>query len=272
MVTAAAQIAPQPGIQPHQSPIVAAIDRWMYVGMAVFFLTVTLAGFVPDSVAKIASVEAGIRPPFPLVLHLHAVLMGAFLVLLLAQSTLAATGRQAYHQQLGLTAFVLVPALVIVGVILSPTMYHQFWNLAQTAPAEFQAQIQQGLSRAENIMLMQIRVGIVFPLFITIALLARKTDPGLHKRLMFLATAVALPAAITRIGWLPQSFPESPLYPHLYMLLAASPMLLWDLYRSRTLHRAYVIWLAVMVPSALVIHGLWDTPWWHATAQRLMGV
>lgn len=33
-------------------------------------------------------------------------------------------------------------------------------------------------------MLMQIRVGIVFPLFITIALLARKTDPGLHKRLM----------------------------------------------------------------------------------------
>lgn len=240
--------------------------------MAVFFLTVTLVGFVPDSVFKVALVEAGIRPSFPVVLHLHAVLMGAFLVLLLAQSVLAATGRQAYHQQLGLTAVVLVPALVIVGLILVPTIYHHFLGAAQTAPAAFQAHVQQGVWEFENIMLMQIRVGIVFPLFIAIALLARKTDPGLHKRMMFLATAVALPAAFSRMGWLPHTVPDSPLSLHLYMLLAVSPMMLWDLWRRRTLHRAYVIWLGVLLPSALLIHGLWDTAWWHATAQRLMGV
>ena len=52
-------------------------DRWIYVFMAALFIATTLAGFIPDSLAKIAAVEAGQRAPFPPVLHLHAVLMGA---------------------------------------------------------------------------------------------------------------------------------------------------------------------------------------------------
>ena len=52
----------------------------------------------------LADVEAGERPPLPPVLHVHAVLMGTYLLLRLAQTTLAATGRQAWHQRLGLAA------------------------------------------------------------------------------------------------------------------------------------------------------------------------
>ena len=69
------------------------IDRWIYVGTAASFIVITLTGFIPDSLMKIAAVQAGVRPPFPLVLHLHALLMGSFLVFLLAQTTLMATGR-----------------------------------------------------------------------------------------------------------------------------------------------------------------------------------
>src|SRR6478672_8235797 len=74
-----------------------ALDRWIYVFTAVSFIAVALAGFLPDSAHKIALVQSGGRPPFPLVLHLHAVLMGSFLLLLLAQTTLAATGRIDLH-------------------------------------------------------------------------------------------------------------------------------------------------------------------------------
>jgi hypothetical protein len=240
--------------------------------MAAFFVVITLTGFIPDSLTKLAAIEAGQRPPFPLVLHLHSILMGAFLLLLLAQTILAATGRQAHHQRLGLAAVVLAPALVVVGFILVPTMYNMGWNILQVAPPEARASIEEALQGARNIMLMQIRIGILFPLFILIALMARKTDSGLHKRMMFLAIAPALPAAFDRMTWLPHTLPESPLSPDLYVLFAVSPLFIWDLVRSGTVHKAYLIWLAFLVPSSILIHSLWDSDWWHATAPRLVGL
>src|SRR5205085_3381891 len=106
------------------TPRAHSIDRWIFVGMAVWFIAIVVVGFVPDSMMKVALVKAGVRPPFPLVLHLHAVLMGSFLLLLLAQTVMVATGRCALHKQVGIAAFVLVPALVVVGLILAPTMYY----------------------------------------------------------------------------------------------------------------------------------------------------
>ena len=70
--------------------------------MAAWFIAIVLAGFIPDSLQKIGLVQTGQRAPFPLVLHMHAVLMGSFLLLLLAQSWLMATGRSAQHMRLGL--------------------------------------------------------------------------------------------------------------------------------------------------------------------------
>jgi hypothetical protein len=185
---------------------------------------------------------------------------------------LAARGELQHHRRLGLASVVLVPALVVVGFVLVPTIYHQVWNALQTAPAQAQAGIQELLSFLDNIILVQVRVGIAFPLFVLIALMARKTDSGLHKRMMFLALAPALPAAFDRMTWLPTTLPESPLSPDLYILLAVAPMFIWDLVRTRKVHKAYAIWLAFMVPSSILIHSLWDTDWWHATAPRLVGL
>ncbi len=259
----------------HASPgraFATVIDRWIYVFMAASFIAYTLIGFVPDSFVKLATVHAGQRPPFPPVLHAHAVLMGAFLVLLLAQSLLAATGRLQYHRSLGVAAVVLGPALVIVGFVLVPTMYHQVWGMVQSAPVEIRPAIEQGLRGFDNIILVQIRIGVLFPIFLAIALAARKSDPGLHKRMMFLAVAIALPAAFDRMTWLPTSLPGSALTLELYLFLAIAPMLVWDLVRTRAVHKAYVIWLLVNLPAAVLVHSLWDSEWWHTTARQLMGV
>ena len=116
------------------------------------------------------------------------------------------------------------------------------------------------------------RIGILFPLFLAIGLKARGRNAGMHKRMMFLATAMALPAGIDRIPWLPHTMPASPLSVDLYTLAAISPMLIWDVVRNRSVHRAYWICLVAYVPFALMVHGLWDTPWWHQTARQIMGV
>lgn len=256
--------------QSSSSPLARAIDRWIWVFMAAFFVAITLTGFIPDSLMKIEMVRAGARAPFPPILHAHAVLMGTFLLLLLAQATLMATGQRDRHMLLGRVAFVLVPAIVVVGFILVPTIYQQVWNAAQVVPAPAQEKLRHLLRFLDNIALLQLRIGILFPICIALALRARRTDSGFHKRMMFLATVLPLPAAIDRIDWLPTTMPNGPLATDLYTLLAISPMFLWDVIRHRTVHRAYWVWLALFLPFAVAAHLLWDTPAWHALASQVL--
>jgi len=253
------------------TPRAHAIDRWIFVFMAAWFIVVTLVGFVPDALAKVAAVKAGLRPPFPTVLHVHAVLMGSFLLLLLAQSVMMATGRCAQHKKVGIAAFVLVPALIVVGVILAPTIYHQVAAGAQFGPPQVREALAPVLPRLENILLLQIHAGVLFGVFMTMALLARSANSGFHKRMVFLATGVPLLASIDRVGWLPTTFPASPMSSDGYLLLVLAPMFLWDVIRNRRVHEAYVVWAAIYLPASLIMYRLWDTPWWHATARAILG-
>lgn len=254
------------------TPRAHPIDRWIFVFMAAWFVAVILTGFIPDSLTKVAAVEAGDRPPFPLVLHLHAVLMASFLLLVLAQTTLMATGRFEFHRRLGVAAFAVAPALVVVGIVLVPTMFHQTWDALRTSSGAQKAKLEHLLFVRENIMLVQIRMGILFPLFLIIGLRARGLDAGLHKRMMMLATGMSLPFGIDRITWLPNTYPASFVTIDLYALLAIAPMFIWDVIRNRRVHEAYVIWLGVNLPFAVAVYTLWGTPWWEATSRHLMGV
>ncbi|MGE5563999.1 MAG: hypothetical protein ACM3ZV_11950 [Bacillota bacterium] len=249
-----------------------SIDRWIFVGMAVWFILIVLVGFVPDAIMKVASVRAGARPPFPLILHIHAVVMGSFLLLLLAQTVVVAAGRNRLHKRVGLAAFALVPALLIVGFILAPTMYHQVWVGAHFGPPQVRAALAPVVPLVENILLLQISAGLLFALFMTVALRARAEQPGVHKRMIFLATAVPLGAAIDRMHWLPSSMPVSPWASYAYILAAIAPMFIWDVIRNRRVHEAYVIWLAIYLPVAALVTFVWDKPWWHSGAERIMGV
>jgi hypothetical protein len=192
--------------------------------------------------------------------------------LLQAQTWLMATGRSALHMKLGIAGVVRAAALVAVGFILAPTMYYETWNALASAPPEARAKLQELLSIKEDILLLQLRIGILFPLFLAIGIRARRGNAGLHKRMMILATVMALPAGIARIPWLPTTMPASPLSVDLYTVLAVSPMLVWDVVRNHSLHRAYWIWFAVTIPFAVAVNLLWDTPAWHATARQIMGV
>jgi hypothetical protein len=254
------------------TPRAHPIDRWIFVFMAAWFIAITLIGFIPDSIMKIGMVGSGARPHFPPILHLHAVLMGSFLLLLLAQTSLMALGRRELHIRLGLLGIALAAALVTAGFVLVPTMYYETWYGLQSASPDARPGLRSLLSIKENILLLQMRVGLLFSLLLLVGLRARRGDAGVHKRMMIIATAMALPAAIDRMTWLPTTFPVNPLSTDLYTLPALSPMLAWDLARNHRVHKAYWIWLAAFVPLSLVVHALWDTPWWHETARGLLRV
>lgn len=249
----------------------AFVDRWIYVFMAGLFIATVFTGFIPDSIEKMEDVATGRRAPFPPILHVHAILMGLWLTLLLVQATLMATGRPAIHKQLGLLAMVLAPAMVAAGFLLIPAMDGQIIDGIRHGPPEVAARLRTVLPIVVNIMLIQIRIGLIFAILVAIGLSARRFDPELHKRLMFLATAAALPAATDRIPWLPSTLPGSPLTAELWPLLVIAPMFLWDIFRLRRIHRAYMIWFAVLLVPAIAMHLLWGTDWWRHTALALLG-
>jgi len=241
--------------------------------MAVFFIVTTLVGFVPSSIGKVMAARAGITPPLPAVLHVHAVLMGSWLLLLLTQATLMATGRRTYHMQLGIAGMVLAPAMVATGFVLVPTMVAYNWAVIEAVPPEM---LEWGAERTKmflsSLVAAQIAVGVLFGVFVAWAMLVRRSDPGTHKRLLFLATAMPLAAAIDRMAFLPTSYPESGLSPIGWPVVWILPMFLWDLFRLRRVHRAYIAWGALYFPVAAIVYYLWWSPGWMAFAQRLVGV
>lgn len=251
------------------SPLARAIDRWIYVFMAGWFMVIVLGGFVPDAIGKVIAVRAGLRPPFAPILHVHAVLMGSLLLLLLAQTILMATGRRERHQWLGRSMMVLAPAIFVTWLILVPTVYHQFWYAAQSPAAP--VPVKKFADALNDIFLGQMRVAILFPLFIFIALQARKADPGLHKRMMILAIATLLPPAFARMWWLPHPFPGLMTF-DFYILLVLSPMFVWDVIRTRTIPRAYLIWVGFYAVVAIPAYALFGSPWLDSTVPRIMGV
>ncbi len=266
------QLTRSPARPSAEAGLTAFVDRWIWTFMAGLFLAVVLVGFIPDSLTKLAALRAGTRPPFPPVLHVHAVLTGSWLLLLLAQTTLMATGRRAWHMQLGLLAMVLAPAIVIAGVVLIPTRYALLLDFIHALPPAEQARLADRMVLPNNLLLFQLRTGLLFALFVGLGLRARKRDSGMHKRLMILATALPMPAAVDRILWLPTTVPHNPIAQDLYTLLLVSPMFAWDLYRLGRVHRAYLLWLGALLPFTVAFQFVWGTPWWQAFVPRLMGV
>ncbi len=245
------------------------VDRWIYVFMATLFIATALVGFIPDSIDLLHDVNSGQRPPIPVALHLHAVLMGLWLLLLLAQTSLAATGRKELHMKLGLASVALVPMMVVamIGAV------DQLWGMVAAMPPDalppnVLARVKVRLS---NSLLEQIRLMILFPLLVGWAVLARKRYPQTHRRLMILATALMLPAAVDRMAWVPNTLPASPVSIWLSTLVLLMPAFAYDIFRRGHLHRAYLLGIAANLPFCLASYLLWGSSWWLATSALIVG-
>lgn len=253
----------------HTGAFARFADRWVYVFMGGLFILTALVGFIPTSMRVLAAVQAGQRPAPSPILHVHALLMGSWLLLFLAQTTLVPTGRTAQHRKLGLLAVVLAPAVMVamIGVVKSS------WSLHVSLPPDL---LTPGESRRigfmSNVLLEQVRMATLFAVFVTWAFLSRRRDLEMHKRMMVLATVMPLPAAIDRMAWLPGTMVQGPAYMALYTLLWLSPVLIYDMAWRGRVHRAYVIGIALNLPFVIASYFLWGSPRWFEVAPRLMGV
>jgi hypothetical protein len=256
---------------PATSAVARFADRWVYVFMAGLFIVTALAGFIPDSIAILSEIRAHARPPLPPVMHMHALLMGSWLLLLFAQTLMVATGRRALHRKIGTVAVVLVP-LILVSMVSLVRIGFQDVAMAAAAPGPDPAEMSNLRLIVSTLLPEQVRAALFFGIFTGWALWVRNWDSEAHKRLMVLATLMPLPAAIDRLDWLPSTMPASADSSSLYMLLWLSPVLFYDLLRRGRVHRVYVIGLLLNLPLAVASHFLSGSSWWIATAPRLVGI
>jgi len=220
------------------------------------FVATAVIGFAPRS----ATILAGTMPMPPLAVHVHAFLMTAWLALLAVQAGLIAAGKQQLHRTLGVASFVLAPALLAGLVAVTIVRYH---DLTEIGVGTF----------ASNILFLQIRSIVLFPLFVIWAMAVRRTDVETHKRMLILATFVLLDAAVARHVWLPGNDVTASYDPtHAYWLLLLVPALVYDTVRLGRPHRAYVVGLALILPCVLATHFVWNAPGWHSIAAAWMGV
>ena len=175
------------------------------------------------------------------------------------QAGLVAAGKARRHRALGVASFALAPALLV--------------GLIAVAVVRYPDSTEAGVGAiASNILFLQIRSIVLFPMFLGWAMAVRRTDAETHKRMLILATFVLLDAAVARHVWLPGNDIAVSYDPtHIYWLLLLVPALVHDTIRLGRLHRAYLVGLARILPCVIATHFVWNTPRWHAMAAALMG-
>lgn len=218
---------------------------WIYVGLALSMSVTVFWGF---SYTYFAPLVAGTYPAVSPAIHLHGWSYFLWFLLLPVQASLIATGRRRMHITLGTASLALAAVMVFTGVLVASV------------------RIQQGLIAAEPDELTMfwrdfgqlIMYNMVLFVGFYGAAMVRRDQPHFHKRMIVLASASVLPAAIFRIivgltgfHWL--ATPEW-VMPAAFFLPAAFIVvgMVNDRRVRGRIHHAYVVGL----PILLVVHGL----------------
>ncbi len=163
------------------------------VAMAVAAAATVVAGFAPSyylkSLLHVTQFPTGkpIPSSLPALIHAHAVLFSAWIVLLIIQTALSATGRIRLHRRLGYAGAVMALGMMALGIATAIRGARDGWAPGGPYP--------------DALAFMIVGLGdiVVFTTFIGLGL-AYRTRPPLHKRFMILGTIGGLMwPAITRM-------------------------------------------------------------------------
>jgi len=228
-------------------------ERMFFALASVAMIAVIAIGFAPSFYLRgVIAAPHPYEPLIPLVFA-HGLLFSAFLLLFAAQTWLAAAGRVDLHMKLGLSAFVILPIMVIVAIFVS--LGGVFRPI--TAPP--------GLSPLSWLAVPLIDIPVFATLF---GLgLANRARPEIHKRFMFLGMTDMMQPGFGRwplpFSPLTTAFVGTVVLPALFILA----LLVWDLRSRGRPSNVTVIGGALIVAIAAVKPLIWATPWWLGFAK-----
>jgi hypothetical protein len=227
----------------------AAGPRVFFIGFALIAAAIVLAGFARTFYFR-PFTDARPLPPLVVV---HGIVFTAWIVLLLVQTTLVASGRTAVHRRLGTAGGVLAALMVVVG-----------WMTAIAAVRRgFIAGGNAGVADPLAGLALSLRDLLAFAALVAAGLYYRRT-PETHKRLLVLATVNLLPAAVGRLPVSPALFPAI-----IIGLAVAGPIHDW--LTGHRLHWTYAWGVPFTILTMLAAFPVGRTEVWQRFAGWLTG-
>jgi hypothetical protein len=192
--------------------------------MSLVLLAVVIAGFARTFYLR----ELFDVPPIPPHVYVHGVVLTAWFVWFVLQSSLVTAARVDLHRRLGIAGAALGLAVIVVSVMTVMEMGPRLRFL-----------LHRGILEPE--VLAKIVWGDVgsissFAALLTLGLAFRR-QPGIHKRLMFLASVSLVGPAAGRIAGWPLNLSPVLLAAATFLLLLAS-LLVYDMANNRRMHPA----------------------------------
>jgi uncharacterized membrane protein YozB (DUF420 family) len=232
-------------------------DRTMIAAAVVAIWVAIVLGFGIDIVKR----AHGHALNFPLVTHLHVIAYTGWLVLLASQVWLVRTGRTAMHRRRGAAAWVLLPAMLVLG---PATAYYGVAD-NRYMPDKWIAWLSVNYTNA---------IGSI--VLLAAGLLMRR-NAAAHKRLMVMGTIAVTEPGFSRI-WAP--FLEARLgdgYAGFYVSTYMGTVLLviavggYDLATRRRLHPAYVGAALWIFANEALADWLFHEPFWLHMMKSMTG-
>jgi hypothetical protein len=220
-------------------------DHFFFFGMGLLMLATVFVGF-----AGTYYLAGLFRAPLPsLIIHVHGAVFSCWILLLVAQTSLASAGRVDIHRRLGIAGFLLACLMVIVGVLAATDSLVREAGPAGRDPKFFY------IIPMSNM--------LVFATLILFAFRARSNPPA-HKRLILVATTALLIAAIARWPFVivHGNVRMAALFSYIFLLFLVA----YDLWSTRKVHRALLWAGAFLVFVEQISIPIGKTAAWHAFA------
>ena len=224
-------------------------DHTFFRSMAIIIAVAVLVGFARTYGSALLNGTSTV----PWIIHLHAVVFTAWLMLFVVQTTLIGRDRVALHRTVGTAGMFLAASMLIVGVAAAITVARL--GRRGIPGVEF--------PDPEGFMLLSIVAIAVFSVLVSAAWVYRR-KPQIHKRLMLMATAGPLVGpGVSR--WPVVSGNSAAIGILVVSFLLAGPI--YDLVTRRRIHPAYIVGVVLgLLGAPPVVMAMSATAAWHSAA------
>ena len=222
-------------------------SRGGYLALTCLLIAMVIRGFWPSYFGHLVS--GGVHRPW--LIHLHGAIFSGWMVLLLAQVSLVATGRVRLHRRLGQ-----------VGIAYGALVLGSGLVVGVAAPVWHVHAGEWTVDRAAGFLLAPLGDMALFGGFFGAAIAYRRR-PEIHKRLILAATVALAFAAVGRMAF------ASPV---VFLLVWLSPLfaaMAFDVCTRRRVHPVSVLSVAVLAAAFLRIFVM-QSPGWVQIGRALL--
>jgi hypothetical protein len=223
-----------------------ATRRLFHAGIAVALLLTAVVGFGPTYFFK----PVHPSPPLSPLLHVHAAVFTAWLVLLIVQSGLVRAERTDLHKRLGIVGALLAAGVVSLGLYAAVDAARRGSSAPGMTPLAF--------------MIFPVGQVLMFGGFVAAGLWNRR-QPELHRRLILLGTICMMTPAIARMV---DKRPVPALFLTLGFVVVA---MIQDWLSRRRVHPVYIVGGVILLASGPLRALIGKSDAWQSFARMLVG-